>query len=114
MAEDKFEKMFDEIVDLRARALEIMHVDGRDSATMNLNDSQDILTFIRETYITDDTFDNMLSDLEVFIMVNVGEFELTSDIIDAFVRASNYIKESDFEDAENILVLLLAALDVLD
>jgi len=106
--------LFDNITDLRGTAYKIMGIDPNTSRGINLSDSQAILTFIRDNYITDDKFDEMLSILEIYIDVNEGEFELTADIVGDFVKAATYVKDSDFDDGEDLLILLLAALDLLE
>jgi hypothetical protein len=104
----------DNITDIKATASEIMGDENNLTAVSGLMNSQSILKYIRDHYLTDDKFDVMLSEIELFIDVNEGEFELSDEIVDGFVTAARYVENSDFALKDELAVLLLAALDILN
>jgi len=104
----------DQITDLKAAANEIMGVANEYGPSSRVSDSQSILTYVREHFFTDDEFDALLDEIELFIDVNEGEFELSDEIVAGFVEAAGYVRNSDFGRKEELLILLLASLDILD
>jgi len=108
------EDLFDNIVDLHDKAFAIMGVDKDSSKGKNIDSANGILSFIKDNYKIDDTFSEMLDDLQVYIDVNQDDFILTPDIVSDFVKAGDYIKASSFAKKDDILILLLTSLDMLE
>lgn len=112
-----------DIDELEEEFLSILPKDTRDDYLQlgsKVEQLQFIIDLIKTLYLpffeNDEEMEQLLDEIDILVDVNDPEFELTADIVEAFVQLATYVRQEDVHNRmeNNLLIILTYALELID